>query len=116
MPGEITVEIKRQLFDPPFVLQIGGEQIPTRIGRLDEGSVVARIDGRGTYRIDIAGVGFWFAERKAEPYEPGRFLPEIRGGILERMAAAVAGALGRHCGAVAGEFREIRSFLFRRGR
>ena len=112
---DITVRIKRQPFDPPFVLQVGDEQVPARVRKLDDSSVVVRIDGLGIYKIDITGVGFWFVERKAEAYEPDRLLPEIRGGVLERLLMGVARSLGDHCGTVGAEIRAIREFLFRRG-
>ena len=109
---EMTVRIKQQPFDPPFVVQLDSNDVASRIHRLDDNSVVAKIDGVGTYRIDITDVGFWFVERKAKRYEPDEGVPQgIRGGILERMLTAVATSVGWHCGTVADEFREIRDFL-----
>lgn len=112
---EMTVRIKQQPFDPPFVVQVDNKDVASRIHRLDDNSVVAKIDGLGTYRIDITDVGFWFVERKAKRYESDKGIPQgIRGSIPKRMLTAVAASLGWHCATVADEFREIRDFLFPR--
>ena len=115
MVSEMNVKIKRQLFNPPFVIQVGDEHVPARTAMLDSSSVVARIEGRGIYRIDITDVGFWFVEREARLYEAGSVLPKIRGGIFERAVLAFARSCGRHCGAVADEFQNIQDLLLKRG-
>lgn len=114
MPGEITVNIKRQPFDPPFVLRIGDEDVSARIGRINDKSAVVKIKGLGTYKIDITGVGFWFVERNAILYEPISVMPEIHGGILERMGTVAAKFSGQYCGAVAKVSRGIRNILIGR--
>ena len=114
MKEEKIVKIKRQLFDPLFVIQIDEKDVPARIARLDDNSIVAKIEGRGTYRIDVSGVGFWFVEKKAEPYEPDKVLPEIHGYTPERMMTAAAKALGQECSVAVKGFRKIQNFMFGR--
>ena len=116
MAGELAVRIKRQPHEPPFVLRIGDEDVPARIAKLNDHGVAASIKGLGIYRIDTSNVGFWFVDREAKPWEPGRSLPEIHGGILERSSRAVARSLGHHCGSVISEFGEVLDALLGNGR
>ena len=117
MANEITVLIKRQPFDPPFVLKVGDEDVSARVSRMEDNcNVVANIAGYGTYKIDVSDVGFWFIEKKAEPYEVEGVLPEIHGGFTERMFRTVAGSIGYHCGTVISEFREVRDAVLRKNK
>ena len=112
MSSDIKVMIKRQPFDPPFVIQIGEENVSALINRSDNETVIANIKGFGIFKIDITDVGFWFVEKKAEPFETDRIIPEIHGTVLERMTKGSANYLGQYCGIAVSELRGLRDIFF----
>jgi len=116
MREELTLKIKQQPFEPRFVLQVGDEQLFGHVGNLDDKHVVARINDKGSYRIDISDVGFFFVEKTAEPYESSKVSPGFNGGILARTLRAGAESLGEHCGSVITELQYVSSVLLPRRR
>ncbi len=114
MSEGLILEIKQQPFEPPFVLQVGGEELPAYVGKLDDNHVVARISDKGNYKIDVSDVGFFFVEKKAEPYKGRKVLQGFDGGILNRTLRATAKSLGEHCGDVITELEFVRGVLFPR--
>jgi len=111
MSEMLALEIKQQPFEPPFVLRIDGEELDTHVGKLDDDHVIAQIDGRGTYRINTADVGFFFVEKTAEPYKGTKAPRALSGGIVNRALRAAAESLGGHCGDVVSECQYVRSAL-----
>ena len=112
MRQALALRIKQQPFEPPFVVQVGGEELSVRGGKLDDNHLIAHIDGKGNYKIDISGVGFFFVDKKAEPYEGSKVPPGFSGGILNRTSRVAAKSLGEHCGDVITELQYVRSVLF----
>jgi len=111
MRQELVLKIKQQPFEPPFVLQVDGEDVHARVGKLDDHHVVAHVGDMGAYKIDVSDVGFFFVEKKAEPYEGGKVPQGLNGGVLNRTLMAAARALGEHCGDVMVELEFVRGVV-----
>jgi len=107
MREELMVKVKQQPFGPRFVLQVGDEQISGHVGDLDDKHVVARINNKGAYKIDVSDVGFFFVEKPAKPYESSQVPARLNGGILARTLRAGAESLGEHCGSVITELQYV---------
>ncbi|MFC1734930.1 hypothetical protein ACFL1X_02365 [Candidatus Hydrogenedentota bacterium] len=114
MKDVILVKIKQQPFAPPFVVEVDGEP-STRVSKLDDAHVVAHIDGRGAYKIDISDVGFFSVEKEAVFCEGMGVPEEGQKGSLARIFRATSRTLGEHCGDVLTEFRLVRDALLPRG-
>lgn len=111
MSDSLTVRIKQQPFDPPFVIEIDGQEAPASIGKSYSGWLLANIHGKGTYKINVSDVGFFFVEREAVAMGNG-VLPGIPGaGKLNRISRSVAEVVGEHCGDVWTELKTVQSIL-----
>ncbi len=108
MREPFQLKIKRQPFPPHFVLQLDELEVPARVSKLNEECVVAHIEGKGAYTIDIRGVGFFFVEKMAEPYKNGPAPPSVEGSVLRTIMRTAVRTLGEHCGDVAAELTLLR--------
>ena len=116
MTENLAVRIKQQPFAPSFVIAIGEKEVSARVHKLDDDHVVAHINGRGTYRIDITDVGFFFVEKEAQPCSNSKAFTQLNGTPLARVLRRAAKSVGEHCGDVFTEFESVLTVLSPRGR
>ena len=114
MAEKMMLKIRQQPFDPPFVIEMDGEERPARVGKLENGHILAQIEGDGTYAIDVSDVGFFFVEREAVPAEHAAGSKHLGFGAVSRLSRHAAKLVGEHFGDVLGEFQTVRSAVLPR--